>query len=95
MNRMKQLVLFVLCIVSWGIAAAGPVDVNSADAKTISDELTGVGLSRANAIVEYRRQHGPFKTVDDLLKVKGIGERTLELNEDNIRLTATPAKRAK
>jgi competence protein ComEA len=66
------------------VALAGPVNVNTADAETISDSLEGVGLSKARAIVEYRQKHGPFKSADDLSLVKGIGDRTVELNRDNI-----------
>jgi len=53
---------------------AGPVDVNTADAETISAELKGIGMTKAKAIVEYREKHGPFRTADDLTLVKGIGE---------------------
>lgn len=66
------------------LALAGPVNVNTADAKTISESLQGVGLNKAQAIVEYRQKHGPFKSPEDLSLVKGIGERTVELNKDNI-----------
>ena len=66
-------------------ALAGQVDVNTADAETISAELKGVGLSKAKAIVEYREKHGPFRSADDLSLVKGIGERTVELNRSDIK----------
>ncbi len=62
------------------------VDVNNADAKTIAAQLKGVGLKKAQAIVDYRDTHGPFKTLDDLLKVKGIGVSTLAKNKDKISL---------
>lgn len=65
---------------------AGPVNVNTADAETISAELKGIGLSKANAIVEYRKKHGPFKNADELSLVKGIGERTVEMNRSDIRV---------
>ncbi|MGH8224450.1 MAG: ComEA family DNA-binding protein [Woeseiaceae bacterium] len=65
-------------------AFAGPVNVNTADAETIAAELQGIGMSKAIAIVEYRKTNGPFKSADDLLAIKGIGERTIELNRDNI-----------
>ena len=84
----------LLIAAGWSVALAGPVNVNTADAETISAELNGVGLSRANAIVEYRKQNGPFQSVDELLNVKGIGERTLEMNRDNI-LLETGGKGAK
>jgi competence protein ComEA len=76
------------------LAFAGPVNVNTADAETIAAELQGVGLSRAKAIVEYRKANGPFKTADDLIVVKGIGEKTLELNRANI-LVDDAGQRAK
>lgn len=74
-----------LCAMLWPfLALAGPVNVNTADAETISESLEGVGLSKARAIVEYRQKHGPFKSASDLSLVKGIGERTVELNRENI-----------
>jgi competence protein ComEA len=69
------LVLLAAALPLW--AFAGPVNINTADAETISAELKGIGLSKAQAIVEYRGKHGPFKTADDLALVKGIGEKTL------------------
>jgi len=69
---------------------AGPVNVNTADAETLSAELKGVGLAKAQAIVEYRKQNGPFKSAEDLAAVKGIGLRTVEINRENIRLEAPP-----
>ena len=67
-------------------AIAGPVNINTADAETISAELKGVGLAKAQAIVEYRKKHGPFRSADDLSLVKGIGERTVEINRADIRV---------
>lgn len=54
-----------------------PVDINKASAEELQD-LPGVGPSLAQRIVEFREEHGPFQSVDDLLKVRGIGERSLE-----------------
>ena len=69
------------------LALAGPVDINTADAETISAELKGVGLVKAKAIVDYREKHGPFRSADDLSLVKGIGERTVELNRTDIKVS--------
>lgn len=66
------------------LALAGPVDINTADARTISAELKGVGLTKAQAIVEYRQKYGPFKSPEDLSLVKGIGARTVEINRADI-----------
>lgn len=65
---------------------ATPVNVNQADAQKIASSLNGVGMVKAQAIVDYREQHGDFKTLQDLAKVKGIGSKTLEKNADDIKL---------
>jgi competence protein ComEA len=75
-------------------AIAGPVDINTADAKTIAKELDGIGMSRAQAIVEYREKHGAFKSIDDLKKVKGVGAKTLEQNRANIRFGSAETKKS-
>jgi competence protein ComEA len=62
------------------------VNINTADAETISNELKGIGLAKAEAIVEYRKKHGPFKSAGDLSLVKGIGERTVEINRADIQV---------
>lgn len=64
--------------------AAEQVDINSADAKTLAEGLNGVGMSKAEAIVAYRDEHGPFANAEDLALVKGIGEKIVEKNHDNI-----------
>ncbi len=71
---------------------AGPVNVNTADAQTISEELNGIGMAKAKAIVEYRKKHGPFKNADELSLVKGIGERTVDRNRADIQVSAPKRK---
>lgn len=93
MKKVKRALLLPTLALLCPLAAfAGPVDVNSANAETISAELKGVGMSKAQAIVEYRREHGPFKSVDELTLVKGIGPRTVEINRENILLQPPSAK---
>ena len=65
---------------------AGPIDVNSATAEQLSESLQGVGPQKAAAIIAYREQHGPFQTVQDLTKVKGIGDSLLDKNKGLITL---------
>lgn len=48
--------------------------------------LPGIGRTKASAIVRYREEHGPFRKVEDLLKVKGIGEKTLNSFKDQIQV---------
>lgn len=54
-------------------AVAGPVNINTADAAGL-DALPGIGPATAQAIIDYRTQHGPFARVEDLMDVRGIGE---------------------
>lgn len=62
------------------------VNINHADAATLAAKLNGVGLSRAEAIVRYRENYGPFLHIDDLLQVRGIGQATIDKNRDRISL---------
>lgn len=55
----------------------GPVDVNTAGLDELQ-RLKGIGPVLAQRIIDYREEHGPFQSVEDLLEVKGIGEATLE-----------------
>lgn len=73
------------------LLAATPVNINQADAATIAKSLDGIGQSRAQAIVDWRTAHGPFKKADDLHHVKGIGKATIERNRDAILLSDTAA----
>jgi len=58
-------------------APSGPVDLNAASADDL-DTLPGVGPATAAAILAYRERHGPFASVDDLAKVRGIGQAKLD-----------------
>jgi comEA protein len=55
--------------------AATPLDINAATADQF-ERLPGIGASTAARIVEYRQKHGPFKKVEDLMNVRGIGEKS-------------------
>ncbi len=83
MRRILKVIVASVCVLPM-LAFAGPVNVNSADAETLAKELNGVGLSKARAIVEYREKYGPFKNADELSLVKGIGERIVDLNREDI-----------
>jgi len=61
----------------------GKVNINSATAAEL-DSLSGIGPTKAQAIVDYRNQNGPFRSIDDLLNVTGIGPKTLETIRDQI-----------
>jgi competence protein ComEA len=73
---MKRLIAALALLVGLALApsAAATVNINTAT----KDELVGlpgIGPAKAQAIVDYRNQHGPFRSVEDVRKVKGIGEK--------------------
>lgn len=68
------------------IQAVPEVNINQASAEELSESLLGVGPSKAAAIVEHRKQNGPFKRPEELSHVKGIGPATLKRNLERIRL---------
>jgi len=64
--------------------AAEPVNVNTASAEDISENLKGIGMSKARLIVDYREANGTFLHVDELVNVKGIGIKTIDRNRGMI-----------
>jgi competence protein ComEA len=74
---MKRL-FFALTVLFSANVFATPVNINTADAQKIADSVSGFGLKKAQAIVDYRTKNGDFKTLDDLNKVSGIGDKTIE-----------------
>ncbi len=66
------------------IASAAPVNINTASATQIAEALNGIGLSKAQAIVDYREAYGLFSRADEIVFVRGIGDSTYEKNKDDI-----------
>lgn len=91
----KSLSALLLCV---ALAVAAParadetVDINTADVATLDRVLLNIGPAKAAAIVAFREANGPFKRIEDLAEVKGIGSKTLEKNRGRIVFT-TPSKR--
>lgn len=75
--------------------AAEKVNINTADAATLDRVLIGVGPSKAEAIVAFRKQNGAFRSADQMVGVKGIGLATIEKNRDRIMLGGAAATSAK
>jgi competence protein ComEA len=95
---MRSILFRVTSAVAFGCgalaAAAGPVNINTADAAKLASELQGVGPALAEAIVADRKANGNFATPEALMRVKGIGARIIEVNKANI-LVADPAPPAR
>jgi len=76
------------------------VNINRADAATLSHYLVGIGEVRANDIVKYRKKHGSFKNLEELKQVPGIGDaifdgvrKNVSLNRGEAKAPKTPAKK--
>ena len=90
---MKRLLTTLFAIFCTANVIATPVNINTADATSISASLSGIGSKKAEAIVKYREENGPFKTAEDLANVSGIGEKTVQKNIKDILISdaAAPA----
>ena len=71
---MVKIMVFLMFLFSLTFAAVNVNKANFAQLQT----LNGIGPSKAQEILTYRKAHGAFKTVDELVNVKGIGTKTLQ-----------------
>ena len=83
-NLRNIFAVLALSLISMFAIAADKININTADAETLDVQLIGVGATKAQAIIKYREKHGPFINIDGLALVKGIGEKTVEKNRENI-----------
>ncbi|MCB1759355.1 MAG: helix-hairpin-helix domain-containing protein [Gammaproteobacteria bacterium] len=90
MEWSSRVTSFAPLILFAGLAGAGSVDINKADAETLAAALSGVGQAKADAIVAYRERNGAFRQAADLMAVKGIGQRIIDMNQGVIRIGDAP-----
>lgn len=90
---MKSLTTLMCALFMWlavvgGAVAGETVNINTADATTLDRVLVNVGPVKAQAIVDYRKANGAFRSPEQLAMVRGIGLRTVEMNRDRIAVTS-------
>ena len=93
---MKRIALLLAALLAYAGLALAAVNINTATKEEL-DALPGIGPVKAQAIVDYRTRNGPFKSLDDVKKVKGIGDATFDKIKGDISVsgaTTTPAKAA-
>ena len=82
MKLIKSLFLTLLLALPLIGFSAEAININTADKETLMEVIKGVGEKKADAIIEYREQNGPFKSVDELTNIKGIGEDTINKHRE-------------
>ena len=85
--------LALAVLASLGLPALAAININTASADEFVALKKGLGPAKAQAIIDYRKANGPFKTVDDLKHVKGIGAKRLEKLRPDL-VVGPPAKLA-
>jgi competence protein ComEA len=76
--------LLAICLLIPTLLFAEVVNINTADKDALMSAIKGVGEKRAEAIIAYRKQNGPFKSIEELVEVRGIGASTVEANMENL-----------
>jgi competence protein ComEA len=85
-RRIMVIVLVLFCVALWASisgAQGGKVNINTATANELT-VLKYVGEALSQRIVEYRKEHGAFKSPEDIVKVPGVGQRVYDANKDII-----------
>ncbi len=87
---MKKLIFSLLILLGYGLNAYAVVNINTATVEQL-ETLNGIGPSKVEAIVEYRKKNGNFKTVDDLNNVPGIGDKTMAKLRPELTVNGSPS----
>lgn len=87
MDMFKKLLLSLLLGCALALNAAETININTADKETLMS-IKGIGEKRAQAIIDYREEHGPFKSVDELAEIKGLGSVFIESNREILTVKA-------
>ena len=91
---MKRFLMLLACLMfsGWALAA---ININTATLQEL-EALNGIGPVKAQAIIDYRKANGPFKSIDQLKDVKGVGDATFDKIKADVSVSGatTPAKAA-
>jgi len=84
--QLKKIIFTLLAFLSFSLSAIAAVNINTATQEEI-ETLSGIGPVKAKSIVDYRKAHGGFKSVDELENVDGIGAATLNNLRKDVSVT--------
>ncbi|NJD89654.1 MAG: helix-hairpin-helix domain-containing protein, partial [Betaproteobacteria bacterium] len=85
---MKRIIGLLLALLAYAGIALAAVNINSATKEQL-ESLDGIGPVKAQAIIDYRKKNGPFKSLEDVKKVDGIGDATFDKIRKDISLSGT------
>jgi competence protein ComEA len=85
---LKNIFVSIFLVLFLFISAFAAINLNTAD-KAALESISGIGPAKAEAIIKYRDEHGSFKSVDELLNIKGIGPKILENIKEQVEITKT------
>ena len=83
MDILRRCIFAVLLSLPFVLHAGDTININTAD-KELLMSIKGIGEKRAEAIITYREQHGPFKSIDQLAEIKGVGQLFVDTNRDHL-----------
>lgn len=83
MKTFRNVLLGFILLLSFATYAEN-IDINTADVKALAKNIKGIGDKKAQAIVDYRTEHGNFTAVEELTKVKGIGKKIVDKNKASL-----------
>jgi competence protein ComEA len=87
-TTMKRIIGLLIALIAYAGIALAAVNINSATKEQL-ETLDGIGPVKAQAIIDYRKKNGPFKSLEDVKKVDGIGDATFEKIRKDISLSGT------
>ena len=77
---------YFFCILMVSVLSDELVNINDVSVEELENSLTGVGPKQAMARIEYIETNGPFFSAEELIKVNGVDQKTLEKNKENIQV---------
>src|SRR6202045_5179498 len=95
-NAKFLLLFFAACFIFPALSVAAkkpplkPININSASSEELQ-QVPGIGPVTADKILQMRKSYGAFKSVDDLLSIRGIGKKRLEKNRKNLTVSKSTA----
>lgn len=92
-SLLATITLLLSLMSGFAFAQSTSININTADSTSLAT-LSGIGQSKAEAIIEYRKTNGPFASTEDLTNVKGIGAQTVEKNASRLTTQDTNSPKA-